>query len=125
MNKVYVKLPNAIPGGREPLDKLKIMVDYQKGGINYFNGCVENRGAFVYVSPCTHSNGVEGCFINGDTHTMGVKFFIKPMGRNNAKQIEKIAAVVMPLAERIAVLYDARNYAAIHELIKGAVSPVI
>lgn len=116
----FVKLPNAIPGGHEPLDKLKIEVDYQKGGFSVLTGEYSDNGIYVYITPCSYNNGVTGTFINGELHTMGFKIFLKGFGRKSQKQINIAAERIMPFAEEIAKLYDKKDYHGIHALVVRA-----
>ena len=69
--KVYVSLKTPIAHVGSNYDELRINVAYQKGGINYFSGNIENSGVFVYLTP-VHRDGISvGQTICGDQHVSG------------------------------------------------------
>ena len=113
----YPILKTPIKGGRSLLDKLKIEVDYQKGGFNMLSGEYSDSGVYVYLTPCTHENGVTGTFINGDTHTMGYKIKLKEMGRKSQKQIDLAATLIIPYAQQIADYYSNGQHEAVYKFI--------
>jgi hypothetical protein len=113
----YPTLKTPIPSGRkeEPLNKLKVEIDYSKSGVSYLTGDYYEGGVYAYLTPCRHENGVTGTFWDGKTHTMGYKILLKQMGRKSQKQIDIMADKILPYAQQIADLYsDGRH----HDVVK-------
>ena len=82
---------------------VEISLGYQKGGTNLFNYKQEARGIYLHVMPLTlekQENGIviEQFTISGDRSKSGAKFFLLPLARKSAKQIETVAAKVDALA---------------------------
>ena len=115
----YPSLKMPIPSGRkdEPLNKLKIEIDYSKDGVCYMNGEPYSGGVYVYLTPCTHENGITGTFWDGNTHTMGYKILLKQMGRRSQKQINLAADLIIPYAQQIADYYSDGNHPAVYNFI--------
>ena len=113
----YPILKKPIAGGHGPLDKLKVEIDYQKGGFSVLSGEYSDGGVYVYLTPCAHENGITSTYINGDLHTMGFKILLKKMGRKSQKQIDLAASLIIPYAQQIADYYSKREYDAVHKLI--------
>jgi hypothetical protein len=114
----YPILKNPIAGGHGPLDKLKVEIDYQKGGFSVLSGEYSDSGVYAYLTPCSHENGITSTYINGDLHTMGFKILLKKMGRKSQKQINIVAELIMPKAQEIADLYSTGNHREVYNLIK-------
>ena len=121
MTEIYVKLKRGINVTDQVLDELKIDVDYQKGGINYFNGNIEKRGIYIVVKPCRRHHGIVSTMICGNRHANGYKVLIRELGRKSQKQIDFVADKVMPFAEKIADLYSEEKHNEIYDLIKSRV----
>lgn len=72
--------------------KIKVEVDYDKGGMNYFNGRVDKRGYYLYVRvvDCVDNGQYmsESCNLFGS----GYKFFLHEVGRKSNKQFEVACA---------------------------------
>ena len=121
--KKYVALKTQIErAGGEPLDELKINIDYQKGGINYFSGNYSDSGVFVYLTP-VHRNGIcVSCSILGQQHECGYKILLKQINRRSQKQINLMAEKVLPYAQQIADLYSDRKHQDVYNLIKSIVN---
>ena len=99
-------------------DELRINVAYQKGGINYFSGNIENSGVFVYLTP-VHRDGISvGQTICGDQHISGYKILCKPLNRKSQKQINLVAEKVLKHASEIADLYSDYKHQEVFNLIK-------
>lgn len=118
----YPILKTPIPSGRvnEPLNKLRVEIDYSKSGISYLTGENYEGGVYVYITPCRHENGVTSTFWNGETHTMGYKILLKQMGRRSQKQIEIAAERIIPLAQEVADRYSEGNHQQVYDIIKTA-----
>jgi hypothetical protein len=120
--KIYVDLKTPVnTGSGKILNKLRINVDHQKGGINYFSGEYSETGVYVYIQPCTNENGIVGTVITGKQHYDGYKILLKELGRKSQKQIDLMAAKVMPYAQQIADLYSDARHKDIYDLVKTAV----
>lgn len=119
-DSVYVKLKKPIVRGQhlDTLDELKICVDYQKGGYNYYTGELESNGVYVYLTPVHRTNWSVGSTIDGNMHNSGYKVLIKELGRKSQKQINLVAEAVFPKAEQIADYYSERQHQAVLGLLK-------
>lgn len=76
--KKYEPIPN-----RE--QELKIEVRYNKGGVNYFQSKVEERGYYLSVSPVVRTHS-EGYTVESYVGFSGVKKLILPAKRQSDKQ---------------------------------------
>ena len=114
---VDFKAPIISAGGNK-LNKLRVMVDYQKGGINYFSGEFSKSGVFVYLTPCSYENGIVGTTISGDINKDGYKILLKPLSRKSQKQINLMAEKIMPHAQELADLFEAKNHKGVFDLVK-------
>lgn len=118
--KVYMTLKTPInSAGGTTKNELKIKVDYQKGGVNYFSGNYSDSGVFVYLTPVHRGNGFEGFSITGKQHIDGYKILLKQINRKSQKQIELAAAKVLPYAQQIADLYSDMKHQDVYNLIKS------
>lgn len=70
--------------------KIKVEVDYSRGGINYLSGNMNDRGVYVYVTPVTLTRHT---FSDGKAYTTesfavfhGLKKLIMPLMRRNASK---------------------------------------
>lgn len=119
---MYLELKQPITrAGGEPLNKLRINVDYQKGGVNYFSGDYNEGGVYVYIQPCTYNNGIVGTVITGKQHLDGYKILLKELNRKSQKQIDLMAEKVLPYAQQIADLYSDGRHQDIYNLVKSIV----
>ena len=121
--KVFVdlKTPIAQAGGGE-LKQLRIMVDYEKGGMNSFSGNVYESGVKVYLTPCTVTNGIITQTIMGEQHVCGYKVMLKQINRKSQKQIDIMAEKILPYAQQIADLYSDAKHKEIVKLITDIAS---
>jgi hypothetical protein len=102
----------------DTLDELRVRVDYQKGGFNYFTDNMESSGVYVYFTPVHRNNGIVGQTIDGNLHNSGYKVLIKELGRKSQKQINLVAEAVLPKAEQIADYYSERQHQAVLNLLR-------
>ena len=117
--KSYTKLKRPINrAGGEPLDELKINIDYQKGGYNYFSGNLNESGVYTYITPIHRGNGFCSQSILGDQHSCGYKIFLKELNRKSQKQINLMAEKVIPHSQEIADLYSDYKHRVVYDLIK-------
>lgn len=115
----YEKLNRPIQrsSGSEPLDELKVKVDYQKGGYNYFSGNIEANAIYVYITPVHRGDMFTSCTMLGDRHSCGYKIKLKELNRKSQKQIDLMAEKVIPHAKEIADLYSDYKHGEIFNLI--------
>lgn len=119
---MYLELKQPITrAGGEPLNKLRLNVDYQKGGVNYFSGDYSGSGVYIYIQPCTYNNGIIGTVITGKQHLDGYKILLKELNRKSQKQIDLMAEKVLPYAQQIADLYSDGRHQDIYNLVKSIV----
>lgn len=127
--KVFVDLKEPIKqrSGSE-LNKLRVLVDYQASGCNYFSGQMTQSGVYVYIIPCGMSNGVVTTVITGNQHNDGYKILIKQINRKSKsqkqidlvqKQIDLVAEKVLPYAQQIADLYSDGRHEDVFKLVKS------
>ncbi len=116
----YVKLKTPIVRGGhlDTLDELRVKVDYQKGGFNYFSGDIESGGVYVFLTPVHRGNHFVSQTIDGNAHNSGYKILIKELNRKSQKQINIVAELIMPKAQEIADLYSTGNHREVYNLIK-------
>ena len=92
---IYVRMKKPIVRPQlDTLDELRVRVDYQKGGYNYYTGNVESNGVYVYLTPVHRVNGIVSQTIDGNIHNSGYKVLIKELGRKSQKQINLVAEAV-------------------------------
>ena len=122
--KDYPILKKPIQSGRkdEPLNKLCIEVEHQKGGWSCLTGEYSVSGVYVVLTPCRYENGIFSTFINGQMHTMGYKILLKEMGRKSQKQIDLAADLIIPYAQQIADYYSEGKHEAVYKFIKKVYS---
>lgn len=112
-NLVYVKLKAPICNH----DKLRVNVGYELGGHNWFTGGINERGIYVYLTPCTCENGIVGYSVNGNQHESGYKILLKELKRNNKKQIALASELILPYAQQIADYYSDGRHNAVYNMI--------
>ena len=118
----YKELKTPIQGSRpeEPLNELRVEVNYQLGGHNWFSGDIDSRGVFLSLTPVRRGNGFISTRIDGKLHTMGYKILLKELGRKSQKQLDLAAERVLPFAGAIADLYSEGKHNEIVQLVKNA-----
>ena len=119
--KAILELKTPVVTTNQVLNKLRIVVDYQKGGVNLFNGDYNNGGVYAYITPCSYSNGIVGQVITGKTHYDGYKILLKGLNRKSQKQIDLMAEKVLPYGQQIADLYSDAKHQEIYNLIMSIV----
>jgi len=120
--KVFVDLKTPVKSASTELKQLRIMVDYEKGGMNYFSGNVYESGVKVYLTPCTVTNGIVTQTILGEQHVCGYKVMLKQINRKSQKQIDVMAEKILPYAQQIADLYSDAKHQEIVKLIADIAS---
>jgi hypothetical protein len=121
--KVFVDLKTPIvSGGGSELKQLRVMVDYEKGGMNYFSGNIYESGVKVYLTPCTLTNGIVTQTILGAQHVCGYKVMLKAINRKSQKQIDIMADKILPYAQQIADLYSDGRHQDVVKLINDIIT---
>ena len=121
--KVFVDLKTPIvSGGGSELKQLRVMVDYEKGGVNYFSGNTYKSGVKVYLTPCTLTNGIVTQTILGAQHACGYKVMLKAINRKSQKQIDIMADKILPYAQQIADLYSDGRHQDVVKLINDIIT---
>lgn len=94
LNKEYLKLkPNS-----DGETHLCVSMDYALGGMNYFTYNVNERGYYLYCTPCSLSNGSSA----GSTYTMvqsclgkGLKKLLKKVTRKSKKAEQEATEIAL------------------------------
>lgn len=119
--KAILELKTPVVTTNQVLNKLRIVVDYQKGGVNWFSGNYHDGGVYVYITPCSYKDGIIGQVITGKTHCDGYKILLKGLNRKSQKQIDLMAEKVLPYGQQIADLYSDAGHQEIYNLIMSIV----
>jgi len=112
-NLVFVELKTPI--GKH--DKLMVEVGYELGGHNWFTGGINERGIYIYLTPCTCENGIVSHSITGKQHESGYKILLKELKRNNKNQIALASGLILPYAQQIADYYSDGQHNAVYNMI--------
>ena len=101
------------------LTELKISVDYEKGGMNYFTGDNNKRGIYVYFTPIERTKYGFKTVILGDKKECGFKTCVKECGRKNTKAMSEIFQKInqKELLENITKLFEEEKFSDIVKLI--------
>lgn len=111
--------------GLERFNALKMTVDYELGGYNYFSGQRNRRGVYFYLKPVTRGNGMEQSIMLGGDHESGFKICLEELPRKNAKKMEAWFIKLKPLFGQIAELYKNKKRSEILQLVTtGSYEPV-
>ena len=107
----FAKLANPVNVvGEDKLNELKVSIDYQKGGTNYFNGRTENGGIYVYFTPVHREGYCCKSVMMGNRLESGFKYLVKPLKRKSQKQIDLVEMQIEPLVKDFANLWGEENY---------------
>ena len=90
---------------------IKIIFNYQLGGMNYFTGQTKKRGYYLTVVPVERGGRMEGF-----TAFSGVSELLHETARKS-KSAETIAAAMVPAYEKMIVEYIANKYGYILEAV--------
>lgn len=118
---VYVNLKKPIETGGVILNTLSIDIEYQKGGANYYNGSIDERGVYAIIKPCRRENGSIRMVFTGKRQTDGYKILLLKLSRNCKIKTDLMAAKVLPYAQKIADLYSDGQHNGVYQLIKSVV----
>lgn len=120
MNYETYKQITAIDG----MNELKINADYELGGPNYFSGGYNRRGVYVYLKPLKRGDGFTQTMLLSDTASSGFKVFVKELSRKSDKTVRMVWDKVLPHADKIAELYNQRNFNEIVGIIENATASI-
>ena len=73
---------------------LKVQVDYEKGGMNYFSGQESRRGYYLYVYPVQIETVDGRVVVESFTMFNGEKKLLMEVGRKSQKSYEKACAML-------------------------------
>jgi hypothetical protein len=73
---------------------LKVKVDYELGGMNYFSGQVSKRGYYLYVYPVQIDTTDNRVKVESFTFFKGGKKLLMEVGRKSQKAYEKACAML-------------------------------
>ena len=108
----FAKLANPVKiSNKSNLNELKVSIDYQKGGTNYFNGRTENGGIYVYFTPVYREGYCCKSVMMGGRIESGFKYLVKPLKRKSQKQIDLVEVQIEPLVNEFANIWGEPNYA--------------
>ena len=113
-NKVYEKL-------KEPIGKyseLKIEVDYDLGGPNYFSGGYSKRGIYLYLKPISRSATSEESTLMGGERESGFKVLLEELSRRSQKKIDLQFTKIKKVSKQICSFYYADENKQILSIIK-------
>ena len=103
-------------------NELKIEVEYDLGGHNYFTSKPIRRGYSVYVIPLTRNGDFAATqALFGGPKESGFKVFLEETQRKSAKRLAELTAKVLPLGEQIRDLFQSGQYQKVGELIKSSI----
>lgn len=103
--------------------QVQIQIDYNLGGINYFNYKEEKRGYYLRFSPCKHKDLGNGMYSTEmqPMHERSFKICIKEVNRKSDKTFYKLKTKLMENIDTILEKYEESNktvYDFIKELYK-------
>lgn len=110
LNKEYLKLkPNS-----DGETHLCVSMDYDLGGINYFNGKMNERGYYLYCTPCEFCHSEYSGLPYTSVKTClgkGLKKFLKKVTRKSKKAEEEATKIALvSKAELIAAVCKQYGY---------------
>ena len=121
--RIYRPINNIERTGSDPLNELKLTVDYDKGGVSYLSGNIRKRGIYLWMKP-VHRDGLwETCTISfgADIREDGFRILLKELNRNSAKQVEAISQKIEPLADKIAEMWNTSDFNGINKIVKEVI----
>ena len=95
---------------------IKISLDYDKGGMNYFSGNINPRGIYLYIQP-TNASGCQYTIL-GNSRACGGKILIKELSRRNRKTEDTTWATITPFLGEIVENYTIGRNDLIFALLK-------
>jgi len=93
---------------------VQVEVDYELGGSNMFSGGSSSRGIYVYVRCMDiREDGCRSFALFGNAIESGLKFFVLPLARKNAKKIAQVAEYIDPVAAQVAAQWKTDHHTAV------------
>lgn len=98
----------------KPIDdfpQIQIKIDYNLGGMNYFNNKEEKRGYYIRFSPCKHKEVGNGIYSTEmrPMHERSFKFCIKEVNRKSLKTHNALLAIFNHHLDDILKEYEKSN----------------
>lgn len=114
--KTYRKINPIERVGGEPLDELKIRVDYNK---DTYCG---KRGIYAYFTPVHRGEYFETCTLCADIRESGFKMFLRELNRKSQKVEDELARKVEAKADEIAELWNECKFEEISKIVRISIS---
>ena len=91
--------------------QVQIKIDYNLGGINYFNNKEEKRGYYIRFSPCIHKEVGNGIYSTEmqPMHERSFKICIKEVNRKSLKTHNALLAIFNHHLDNILKEYEKSN----------------
>ena len=119
--KFYFPIPEAARAQRpqSKADHVKIVIDYEIGGMNYFSGSVNRRGIYIYITPVQRSEHGETVALFGNAQESGFKIMLEELQRKSQKRLDFWEAKTGGRARELAELYLAGKYEILSQIVKS------
>lgn len=105
----FVKLKNKI----DNYDTVEITIDYNPGGINYFNYKEEKRGYYIHFTPCRVREDKFGSIKETELfHNRSFKCCIMPVERKSKKKLQMLQDILNLHIEELVESYEISNNSA-------------
>lgn len=105
----YVKLKNKI----DRFDTVEITIDYNLGGLNYFNYKEEKRGYYIHFTPCLVTHDKYGTMKETEIfHKRSFKCCIMPVERKSKKKLQMLQDILNLHLEELVESYEISNNSA-------------
>ena len=101
--KTYVKINPIERVGGEPLDELKIRVEYVKDMLN------GKRGVYAFFTPVHRGEYFETCTLCADIRESGFRMFLRELNRKSQKIEDELSEKVIEKADEIAGLWNEKS----------------
>ena len=97
---------------------IKIQVQYNEGGMNYFTGSLNKRCYRLSFTPIARLDRGESCILMSDTHESGAYVLLEEAKRYNAKRLKEVAEMIDPEVPSIALAIIENDINKLRELVK-------
>ena len=114
--KTYVKINQIERVGGEPLDELKIRVEYVKDMLN------GKRGVYAFFTPVHRGEYFETCTLCADIRESGFRMFLRELNRKSQKIEDELSEKVIEKADAIAGLWNEKRFEEIGKIVRIAIS---
>ena len=125
MEKLHVNIPvSDIP----EMNHVEVSIVYDKGGYGGLDWTYSPRGYYLHITPCfLYDNGSRRTIVDvgGNAyHKSGFKKLLMETKRANTKTMTALFAAILPIAEELARLHEAKQYQQAVDLSVVAVSHI-